>query len=114
MHTQNKKSGVILLFFGLLFCLIPAMSLAAVAIDTKVVSGTITNKDADNAITLDDGIIYTPSRQGLVIDVQVGQPISLKYTIEAEGKHVFFDYAPGLSAIQAIHPAPLKKVTEPK
>jgi hypothetical protein len=106
MRDKIKKSTLIYLFFVAVSCLVPAMSWAVLAVQTEVASGNIIQKYEDHSVKLDNGIVYHPSRQGLVINVQVGEPVTLRYVVEDPGKNVFIEFAPGLNSLKASPPAP--------
>ena len=114
MHNIFDKSALISLLFLLTLCLYPAQSEAAQAIQTEVVSGNIIQKFEDNAIKLDNGEMYQPSRAGLVVNAEIGEPISLRYVVESEGKNVFFEFAAGLNSLKKSQPAPVKRDNGPK
>jgi len=109
MWHKIKELTIIHLFFLAIFCFLPAMSWAAVAIKTEVISGNLVQNNTDHSVRLDDGNLYFPSREGLIIDVQIGKPVTLRYIVETGNKKVFFEYAPGLNSLTEIAlPAPRK------
>ena len=108
MGDRIKKSILQLLFFWVLLGLLPAMSQAALVLQTKVVSGNIVQHNTDQSVRLDDGKLYYPSRSGLIINLPTGKDVTLRYFIEGENKNFFFEYAPGLNSLQEIKPPPLK------
>lgn len=98
-HSRSISAFRHLVFF-LALCLLPAVGLAAVVIESYRASGTIVQILGDNSVKLDDGVTYTPAREDLVVTVQAGQPVTLLYGVNAEGKNIFFDFAPGLNSLQ--------------
>ena len=75
---------------------------AAVAVQVETVSGIIVSRAADQAIRLDNGQTYHPSRQELAPGVAIGQPITLRYYIEGGEKNVYFEYAPGVNSLKKL------------
>jgi len=101
MDSAIKKSTTLrLLFWGMLFSLLPVMSWAAIAVQTHAASGNIIQIEENGAIKLDNSKLYHPSRKGLVNDLQVNQSITLRYVVENGEKNVFFEYAPGLNSLE--------------
>lgn len=109
MCDGRKKSTVIQLFWGAIFLLLPAMSWAALAAQTEVVSGKIVQQYPDHSVRLDNGKAYYPSREGIITNVQIGDPVTLRYSIEPDGKNIFFEFAPGLGSLQKIAPPAQRK-----
>jgi len=114
MRDKIKKSTLIYLFFVAVSCLFPAMSWAVLAVQTEVASGNIVQKYEDHSVKLDNGIVYHPSRQGLVINVQVGEPVTLRYVVEDPDKNVFIEFAPGLHSLNELPPESSRGSTGPK
>jgi hypothetical protein len=86
------------------------MSWAALAVQTEVVSGKIVQQYPDHSVRLDNGKAYYPSRETIVIDnVQIGEPVTLRYFIEPDGKNIFFEFAPGLGSLQKVAPPAQRK-----
>jgi len=114
MRDKIEKSALICLFFLAAFCLYPAMTRAVVAIQTEVVSGNIAQKYENNAVKLDNGEIYQPSRKGLVVNLQIGEAVTLRYYVKNSETNVFFEFAPGLNSLNEQDPASVKKDNSPK
>lgn len=114
MPTTIKKSALVSLFIWMAFCLYPATSWPALAVKTEVISGIIVQKLANNAVELDNGKIYQPSREGLVVNLQEGEPVSLRYYIEDSVVNVFFEFAPGLNSLKNLEPTTAKKNNIPE
>jgi len=113
MLKEMKKSALLCVSFWLISCFAPVMSWSVVAVQTEVVSGNIAQKYDDHSVKLDNGKIYYPSRNGLVVDVPVGESVTLRI-VEETDKKVFFEYAPGLNSLKEIPPAPIRKDSSPK
>ena len=109
MRLTIKKSIAIYLFFWAISCLLPAMSWAALAVKTEVVSGKIVQNNADRSVWLDNGNIYHPRREGLVINLKVGDPVTLRYVTEPGNINVFFEFSPGLNSLKDIPLPPPRK-----
>lgn len=109
MRLTIKKSTTIYLFLLAILCLLPAMNWAAVAVKTEVVSGKIVKNNADHSVWLDNGNIYHPRREGLAINLKVGEPVTLRYVTEPGNKNVFFEFAPGLNSLKEIPLPPPRK-----
>ena len=86
---------------------------AAVAVQAQTVSGIIVARAADQAIRLDNGQTYHPSRQELAPKVAVGQPITLRYYVEGGERTVFFEYAPGVNSLKEIPPTATQEDSGP-
>jgi hypothetical protein len=82
-------------------------------VQTAVVSGNITHKFEDSSVKLDNGKVYQPSRQELVLNLSVGEPVTLRYMVE-ESKNVFFEFAPGLNSLQEIEAVRPEEDNSPK
>lgn len=82
-------------------CLYPAISWSALAVRSEIVSGIIVQKFDNNSIKLDNGKIYQPSRKGLIVTLQPGESITLRYVTDENGNFEFFEYAPGLNSLKA-------------
>jgi hypothetical protein len=82
--------------------LVPAMSWAVIAIKTEIVSGNIVQNNTDHSVLLDNGIVYYPVREELVINVPIGKPVTLRYALSSENKNIFSEFAPGLNSLQEI------------
>jgi hypothetical protein len=82
-------------------------------VQTEVVSGNITHKYENHAVKLDNGKTYQPSREGLSINLPVGEPVTLRI-VEETDKNVFFEFAPGLNSLEKIEPGLPKKDSGPK
>jgi len=113
MFKEMKKSALLYVSIWLVSCLVPITSWAVVAIQTEVVSGHIAQKYDDHSVKLDNGKVYHPPQQGLVVDVAVAEAVTLRFVEEAE-KNVFFEYAPGLNSLKEIPSASIKKDNNPK
>lgn len=113
MRDILKKSVLVYVCFLTISCFIPIMSWAVVAVQTEVVSGIIAQKNENNSIKLDNGKMYFPSRDGLVVDLAVGEPVTLRIVEEA-AKNVFFEFAPGLNSLEKLAPAPSRRNDSPK
>lgn len=100
MDTKIKKSTLTSLILAIFLWLLPAMSWAALMVTQEVVSGHIVEINADHSVRLDDGNTYYPSREGLVINLQRGEPVTLRYYVEGKTKNVFFEYAGGLNSLK--------------
>ena len=87
---------------------------AAVAVQVETVSGIIVSRAADQAIRLDNGQTYHPSRQELAPGVAIGQPITLRYYIEGGEKNVYFEYAPGVNSLKELPPVTAPEDDGPK
>ena len=73
MRNKIKKYARLYICFWVISCLLPVMSWARLAVQTEVVSGNIAQKYEDRSIKLDNGKIYLPSREGLSIDLPIGE-----------------------------------------
>ncbi len=113
MCTGIKKTILFYLFLGAIFSILPVMSWSMLVVQTEVVSGNISNKFADHSIKLDNEKIYRPSRKGLVLDLPVGEPVTLRYMVE-DSKNVFFEFAPGLNSLKELEPVHSLKDNIPK
>jgi hypothetical protein len=111
--TIGKSALSCLLLLGLLY-LFPVMSSAKLMIETEVVSGIISEKFDNQAVRLNNGMIYQPSREGFVVDVQVGEPITLRCVVEDSKKNVYIEFAPGLHSLKGQKPASSNKDLTPK
>ena len=87
---------------------------AAVAVQVETVSGIIVSRAADQAIRLDNGQTYHPSRQELAPGVAIGQPITLRYFVEGGEKNVYFEYAPGVNSLKELPPVTAPEDDGPK
>lgn len=114
MFNSTQRSSLVCLFFLAVFFLHFAKSHAVVAVLTEVVSGIILQKYDNHAVKLDNGKIYYPSRDGLVINLQVGDPVTLKYVAGDSDKNVFFEFAPGLNSLTNKEPEAGRKDNSPK
>lgn len=114
MCEQLKKTCQTIFISGILFCFLCGINWAAVAIQTEVVSGTIIKIAPDDSLHLDNGKIYHPSRAGMKIKSQTGQPITLRYTVEGLGKNIYFEYAPGLNSLPKKAQPSLRNNSDPK
>ena len=101
---------VLAVFIGLF----AAEGRAAVAVQVETVSGIIVAKAADQAIRLNNGQTYHPSRQELAPGVAVGQPITLRYFVEGGEKNVYFEYAPGVNSLKKLPPVTAPEDDGPK
>lgn len=109
MHTNTTRPMFQPLLFAALLILLPTMALAVVAVETHTVSGRVVTIETNDAIRLDNGNLYHPSRGGLTAGVQAGQPITLRYMDTAVGQFVFFECSPGLNAQSQAGPTHPKK-----
>ena len=114
MLTITRRLALTHLFLLLTITSLPLASLAAVAIESNVVSGTITELNSDNSIKLDNGKTYYPLRENVVITMSVGDPITLKYFIRGEDRFIYYEFAPGLNALSAAPATNSKEANEPK
>lgn len=114
MRLLIRKSLVTALFLTIFIGALPANGWTAIAVQSEVISGTIVHVDANNALRLDNGQTYHPSRDDLAPEVQAGQLVTLRYYIEGDEKNVFFEFALGANALNQTGPASSKKVTGPK
>ena len=105
MHICTLRSTVTPLLFAALLFLLPTMALAVVAVETHTVSGRIVTIETNDAIRLDNGNIYRPSRDGLTAGIQAGQPVTLRYMITADEQFVFFECSPKLTSMDETAPA---------
>ena len=100
MRNTLHISTLISLVFLLIFGLYPSRSEGALLVQAHIVSGRIIHKYKDHAVRLDNGKLYQPSREGLIVNARVGSPVTLGYVIEDGNKNVFFEYARGLHSLQ--------------
>lgn len=103
MRDKIKKSVLIYVCFSIISYLLPTISWALLAVQTGVVSGTIAQKYENHAVELDNGKTYQPSREGLSIDLPVGEPVTLRI-VEEMDKNIFFEFAPGLNSLKELVP----------
>ena len=113
MGDKIRKLIAFHLLLGAFFCLFPALSGAGLTVKTEIVSGNIIRQDADHSVWLDNGMVYSPSRKGLVIDSGI-TPVTLRYYTDVENKNIFFEFAPGLGSLQELAPTPTTKDNKPK
>lgn len=105
MLTKIRKIQSIALIFFIVFSLTPTICKAILAMKTETVSGILLVKNDDNSIQLDNGITYYPSRTDLVVSVEVGNPITLRFVVNSDSQKVFIESAPGINALEP-SPAP--------
>ncbi len=98
----------LLLCFLQIVCLNSSKSYAAMAVEAELVSGKIVQIYETNAIKLDNGKIYQPSREDLNVNVNINEPITLRVIVTNTDEYLFFDYAPGMNSLQMLQ-APEKK-----
>lgn len=110
MCEKIKKIVLVYVCFSMISCLLATMSFARLAVQSEVVSGSITHKYDDHSVTLDNGETYQPSREGLIIDLSVGETVTLRI-IKKTDKNVFFEFAPGLNSLKEQKTAPFRKET---
>lgn len=110
LHISTLMSLVFLLIFGLS----PTRSEGALLVQTHIVSGRIIHKYKDNAVRLDNGKLYQPSRQDLIVKARVGSPVTLGYIIEDGNKNFFFQCANGLDSLQQSQPRRIRKNNIPR
>ena len=108
MRTIIRRLTLLHLFLLVTITSFPLASLAAVAVESNVVSGTIIELNPDHSVKLDNGNTYHPLQENLVITLSVGEPVTLRYYIRGENKFVYFEFAPGLNALS------ISKATSPK
>jgi hypothetical protein len=108
MCDRIKKIVLISVCFSMISCLLATMSSARLAVQSEVVSGSITHKYDDHSVALDNGKTYQPSREGLIIDLSVGDSVTLRI-IEETDKNVFFEFAPGVNSLKEQKAAPFRK-----
>lgn len=113
MCNKINKTIWIAACFSIISCFLPALSSARLVVQTEVVSGNIAQKYDDQSVKLDNGTVYHPSRQGLIVDVPVGEAVTLRIVEEADMK-VFFEYALGVNSLNDISPASIRKDNSPK
>lgn len=113
MRDTIKKSVLVYVCLSIISCFIPVMSWAVVAVQTEVVSGNIAQKNNDHSIKLDNGKVYHSSRDGFVVDLAVGEPVTLRIVDKGE-KKVFIEFAPGLNSLEKFVPAPSRSSDRPK
>lgn len=106
-----KKTTLFCLFFLVAICSFSTNSHAVVAVQTDVASGRIVEKYDNNAVKLDDGNVYYPSRKDLAIDLQVGAPVTLRYVVQDSDKYVFFTFSPGFNSLEKLKPVDPKDNT---
>ena len=113
---RKKLPGILACLMMLAVCtgLFAVEGRAAVAVQAETVSGIIVAKAADQAIRLDNGHSYHPSRQELAPGVAVGQPITLRYFVEGGEKNVYFEYAPGVNSLKKLPPVTAPEDDGPK
>ncbi len=105
MHTNTTRLMFKPLLFAALLFLLPTMALAVVAVEPHTVSGRIVTIETKDAIRLDNGSLYHPSRGGLTAGVQAGQPVTLRYMSTADEQFVFFECSPKLTSMDETAPA---------
>ncbi|OKY76715.1 MAG: hypothetical protein BM485_01190 [Desulfobulbaceae bacterium DB1] len=110
MLGRITKSVVVSLLLWVAFCLQASMSWSALALQSEIVSGNIVEKYEDHSLKLDNGVIYKPSREGLNVDVQIGEPVTLRYIAEDSDNNVFFEFAPGMNSLVKLPPPTLREV----
>ena len=112
---RTKIPGILACLMVLALCagLFAVEGRAAVAVQVETVSGVIVARAADQAIRLDNGKTYHPSRQELAPGVAVGQPITLRYFVEGGEKNVYFEYAPGVNSLKEIPPTATQEDSGP-
>jgi hypothetical protein len=108
MRDKTKKSVLIYACFLIISCLLPTMSWARLVVKTGVVSGNIAQIYGNHAVKLDNGKTYQPSREGLSIDLPVGEPVTLRI-VEETDKNIFFEFAPGLNSLKELVPVSPKQ-----
>lgn len=113
MSDKIKKSVQISVCFLIISCFLTTMSFARLVVQTEVVSGNIAQKYTNHAVKLDNGKTYQPSREGLTIDLPVGEPVTLRI-VEGVEKNVFFEFAPGLKSLEKIESQLPKEETDQK
>ncbi|MBP7517244.1 MAG: hypothetical protein KA768_05375 [Desulfobulbus sp.] len=113
---RKKLPGILACLMVLAVCagLLPAEGRAAVAVQAETVSGIIVARATDQAIRLDNGQTYHPSRQELAPGVAIGQPITLRYFVEGGEKNVYFEYAPGVNSLKELPPVTAPEDDGPK
>lgn len=113
MSNRIKKFALIYVCFWMTSCLLPALSWALLTVQTVVVSGNITHVYDDRSVKLDNGKVYQPSRKELVLNLSVGEPVTLRYMVE-ESKNVFFEFAPGMNSLKEIKTVRPEEDNSPK
>ncbi|MFH1217461.1 MAG: hypothetical protein V1706_13250 [Pseudomonadota bacterium] len=108
MLGRITKSVVVSLLLWVAFCLQASMSWAALALQAEVAFGNIVEKYEDHSLKLDNGVIYKPSREGLNVDVQIGESVTLRYIVEDSDNNVFFEFAPGLNSLHELPPPTIR------
>jgi len=103
MRTAMKKY-LLRSLVCLILCLLPCVSGAVLVAQTELVSGKIAQINDDHSVTLDDGSVYRPSRQGLKVDLRPGEAVTLRYLVEPSGDKMFFEYAPGMKSLEPLKP----------
>lgn len=103
MRTVMKK--ILLKYLAcFILCLLPCVSGAVLVAQTELVSGKIVQINDDSSVSLDNGSIYRPSREGLKVELRPGETVTLRYLIETSGEKVFFEYAPGMDSLTPLAP----------
>ncbi|MFZ5774051.1 MAG: hypothetical protein ACOY3Z_01005 [Thermodesulfobacteriota bacterium] len=99
MRGKTTKKSIILAC--LLFLVqLPCLATAVLNVQSELISGRIMAFTDDKAVKLDNGVLYRPSRQGVRIQLQPGDVVTLRYYTESTGQKVYFEYAPGANSLQ--------------
>lgn len=102
MFDNKYKATLAFFLFFLIVGLYPLSAKAVVVVQSAIASGNVLQKHKDNAVTLDNGVTYHPSREDLEVTVPTGQPVTLRYMVDTEGENNFFEFAPGLNSLQPL------------
>lgn len=113
MYKKTQQSIILTVSLWIISCLVPTMSSAVVVVQTEIVSGNITQKFDDHSVKLDNGTVYYPSRMGLMVDLPIGEPVTLRI-VEETDRAVFLEYAAGTNSLQDLSPMLPKKDNSPK
>lgn len=109
MESSASNSFLKSLLFGAFLCFIPVVCWGNLVINSKVVSGNIVQHNTDHSVTLDNGTTYFPSRIGLGVNLPDGEDVSLRYFVETEDKHFFFDWAIGHNSLSELQSSTSQK-----
>ncbi|MBV5327236.1 MAG: hypothetical protein JZU65_06280 [Chlorobium sp.] len=112
MHNRVKKIFMPFLFLGLISVLFPVTTMAGLEMQIDTVSGKITHKYPNHSLQLDNGKTYYASREGLVVNLSLGEAVTLRYMIE-DSKSIFFEFAPGFNSLQKLNPEPTQEDNSP-
>ena len=109
LSVSNKYKTIRRLLIVTICCmgLLPLLAQAAIYIETKIVSGTI-SAVRDNAVELDGtGTFYYPASEKMTMTLKLGDNITLKYFIDnsrGEPRRVYVEFAPGMFSLNQSAP----------